>query len=169
MSSLLVVNCKMLVNTREQTGLLRGRELAFLPCIENGWLHIEDKEIASYGPMTDMPPQLAQMAALHTPEPEGPVIDATGRFILPAWCDSHTHLVFAGSREDEFVDKIKGLSYADINARGGGILNSAAKLAATSEDALFNEAWVRLEELARLGTGAIEIKSGYGLTVEGEL
>jgi imidazolonepropionase len=169
MSSLLIVNSKLLVNTRAQTRLLRGRELADLPCIGNGWLLIEDKEIASYGSMSDMPAQLAQMAALHSPEPEGPVIDASGCMILPAWCDSHTHLVFAGSREDEFVDKIRGLSYAEINARGGGILNSAAKLAAASEDNLFIEAWNRLEELARLGTGAIEIKSGYGLTVEGEL
>jgi imidazolonepropionase len=169
MSSLLIVNSKLLVNTRAQTGLLRGAELADLPCIQNGWLLIEDKEIAAYGPMSDMPARLVQMAALHSPEPEGPVIDASGRCILPAWCDSHTHLVFAGSREDEFVDKIRGLSYAQINARGGGILNSAAKLAVTSEDTLFNEAWNRLEELARLGTGAIEIKSGYGLTIEGEL
>jgi len=97
------------------------------------------------------------------------VIDAAGRYILPAWCDSHTHLVYAGSRETEFVDKIRGLSYAEINARGGGILNSARVLRETSEDALFDQAWKRLQELSRLGTGAIEIKSGYGLTVDGEL
>jgi imidazolonepropionase len=97
------------------------------------------------------------------------IIDAEGRMVLPAWCDSHTHIVFAGSRENEFIDKIKGLSYAEIAARGGGILNSAAKLAHTSEDELFNQAWKRLEEVSRLGTGAVEIKSGYGLTVEAKL
>ncbi len=169
MPSLVIVNIKLLVNTRARTSLLRGAELAELPCIENGWLLIEDSEIVSYGSMPDMPPAVRRLVELNQPGPEGPVIDAAGRFILPAWCDSHTHLVFAGSREAEFVDKIKGLSYAEINARGGGILNSAARLANASEDSLFNEAWARLEELARLGTGAIEIKSGYGLTVEGEL
>ncbi len=97
------------------------------------------------------------------------IIDAAGQIILPAWCDSHTHLVFAAGREEEFVDKIKGLSYAEIAAKGGGILNSAKKLNETTEDELFNLAWKRLEEVSRLGTGAIEIKSGYGLTVEGEL
>ena len=97
------------------------------------------------------------------------IIDAEGQIILPAWCDSHTHLVFARSREEEFIDKIKGMSYADIAAKGGGILNSARRLNETSEDELFNSAWKRLEEVSRLGTGAVEIKSGYGLTVEGEL
>src|SRR6185295_5883783 len=96
-------------------------------------------------------------------------VDVKGQFVLPAWCDSHTHLVFPASREDEFIDKIKGVSYAEIAAKGGGILNSAKKLAAMSGDELFNSAWKRLEEVSRLGTGAIEIKSGYGLTVEGEL
>ncbi|HTI11628.1 MAG TPA: imidazolonepropionase [Puia sp.] len=157
MSSRLIVNCRQLVNTRAQSSLLKGAELAGLPCIDNAWLLIEDDEIAAYGSMSEMPASTAS------------VIDASGQFILPAWCDSHTHLVFSGSREEEFVDKIRGLSYAEINARGGGILNSARKLAAASEDQLFNEAWNRLEELRRLGTGAIEIKSGYGLTVEGEL
>jgi imidazolonepropionase len=97
------------------------------------------------------------------------IVDASGQFVFPAWCDSHTHLVFPASREEEFVDKIRGLSYADIAAKGGGILNSARKLAGKSEDELFDSAWKRLEEVARMGTGAIEIKSGYGLTVEGEL
>jgi imidazolonepropionase len=96
-------------------------------------------------------------------------VDATGCLVLPAWCDSHTHLVYAGSREGEFVDKIRGLSYEEIAARGGGILNSALQVAAASEDELFDDAWRRIQELIRLGTGAIEIKSGYGLTVEGEL
>ncbi|HWK05348.1 MAG TPA: imidazolonepropionase [Puia sp.] len=185
MSSRLIVNCTQLVNTRTQTSLLRGAELSVLPCLENAWLLIEDDEIAAYGPMSDLPDNLAQQvsrnqAAGSSPASSGAshcagsatsgaVIDASGQFILPAWCDSHTHLVFAGSREEEFVDKIRGLSYAEINARGGGILHSARKLGAASEDQLFNEAWDRLQELSRLGTGAIEIKSGYGLTVEGEL
>ena len=94
---------------------------------------------------------------------------ADGCIVLPCWCDSHTHIVFCGSRENEFIDKIKGVSYADIAAKGGGILNSAKKLNAASEDELFNEAWRRLEEISRLGTGAVEIKSGYGLSLEGEL
>jgi imidazolonepropionase len=169
MSLSLIVNSKMLVNTRAQTTMLRGAELGVLPCTENGWLLIEDSRIASYGSMPDMPPAVRRLVEDNQPGREGPVIDAAGRFILPAWCDSHTHLVFAGSREEEFVDKIKGRSYAEINTRGGGILNSAARLATATEDGLFNEAWARLEELGRLGTGAIEIKSGYGLTVEAEL
>jgi imidazolonepropionase len=163
MASRLIVNCKQLVNTREQSHLLRGAGLADLPCIENAWLLTEDGEIADFGPMASLPGNLEKRIS-----GDG-IIDATGQFILPAWCDSHTHLVFSGSREGEFVDKIKGLSYAEINARGGGILNSARKLHDASEDELFNQAWKRLEELSRLGTGAIEIKSGYGLSVEGEL
>ncbi|HEY4064267.1 MAG TPA: imidazolonepropionase [Puia sp.] len=173
MSSRLIYNIRQLVNTRTQSHLLRGTELAQLPCIDDAWLLIEDSEIAAYGPMSEMPANLAaqvpRASSLSASHPGSSAIDATGRFILPAWCDSHTHLVFAGSRETEFVDKIKGLSYAGINARGGGILHSARRLAETSEDQLFNDAWIRLQELARLGTGAIEIKSGYGLTVEGEL
>jgi imidazolonepropionase len=97
------------------------------------------------------------------------IIDATDQFVLPAWCDSHTHIVFAKSREDEFIDKLKGATYADIAAKGGGILNSARVLQHTSEDELFNSGWQTLQEVSRMGTGAIEIKSGYGLTVESEL
>ena len=129
MSSSLIINIKQLVNTREQTHLLRGPELADLPCLEGAWLLIEDDEIAGYGPMSELPSRLARLPAEK--------IDATGQLVLPAWCDSHTHLVFAGSREDEFVDKIRGFSYAEINARGGGILNSAGKLNETSEEELF--------------------------------
>jgi imidazolonepropionase len=171
MSSQLIVNIKQLVGAREATHPLRGADLANLPVVENAWLRIEDKQIVAYGAMTEMPDGLRQILAANRPdgEDDGPVIDAAGAFILPAWCDSHTHLVFAGSRESEFVDKIRGLTYAEINARGGGILHSAAKLAEASEDALFDSAWRRLEECSRLGTGAIEIKSGYGLSVEGEL
>jgi imidazolonepropionase len=172
MSSRLIVNIRQLVNTRTQSHLLRGAELARLPCIDNAWLFIEDGEIAAYGPMPELPANLSAQVRHALPLPvadDASAIDAGGRFILPAWCDSHTHLVFAGSRETEFVDKIKGLSYAEINARGGGILHSARRLADTSEDQLFNDAWARLHEISRLGTGAVEIKSGYGLTVEAEL
>jgi imidazolonepropionase len=182
MSSRLIYNIRQLVGTRTESHLLRGAELAGLPCIDNAWLHIEDDQIAAYGPMSELPEVFSRQLAGHRmdagtlPQPanhhndaEAQIIDAAGCLVLPAWCDSHTHLVFAGSRESEFVDKLKGLSYADINAKGGGILNSARKLAATSEDTLFNDAWRRLNDLAQLGTGAIEIKSGYGLTVEDEL
>jgi imidazolonepropionase len=141
--------------------------LSNLPCIENAYLLIEGDEIAEFGKMQDLPiKNLPTGQAGHSPSIS---IDASGQFVLPAWCDSHTHLVFATSREEEFVDKIKGISYAEIAAKGGGILNSARKLNAATEDELFNSAWKRLEEVSHLGTGAIEIKSGYGLTVEGEL
>ncbi|WP_207512678.1 imidazolonepropionase [Longitalea luteola] len=161
MAATLITNIKQLVNVREQWRVLRGKELAELPCINNAYLLIEDDTIVSYGTME-------QLSSINRSLPAD-VIDATGKLVLPAWCDSHTHLVFAASRENEFIDKLKGLSYAEIAARGGGILNSARKLNDTSEDELFNLAWKRLEELTRLGTGAIEIKSGYGLTVAGEL
>jgi imidazolonepropionase len=125
--------------------------------------------------MPALPPQLRQLleegedGAGMMADPDTRAIDVAGRLVLPAWCDSHTHLVYAGSREAEFVDKLRGLSYAEIAAKGGGILNSARQLADATEDTLFNAAWNRLQELARLGTGAVEIKSGYGLTVESEL
>ncbi|OSZ77859.1 imidazolonepropionase [Chitinophagaceae bacterium IBVUCB2] len=160
-----IINIKWLLNTRTNNELLRGTALAQLPVIENAWLRIEDGIIADYGEMSAYQGSLSRQAQKKNLD----TIDATGQFILPAWCDSHTHLVFAASREEEFVDKIKGLSYADIAAKGGGILNSANKLNAATEDELFNLAWKRLEEVSKLGTGAIEIKSGYGLTVEGEL
>ena len=160
MSSLLVSNIKCLVGTREQHQLLRGQDLKNLACVENAFLLIEDGQIADYGRMEKL------KTINHKPKT---TLDASGQYVLPAWCDSHTHLVFAGSRENEFVDKIKGLSYAEIAARGGGILNSAKLLNETSEDDLFNTAWKRLTEISQLGTGAVEIKSGYGLTVEGEL
>lgn len=163
MSSLLIHDIRQLVNTRTESRPLRGDELSLLPAIDDAWLHIEDDCIASFGPMSALPTDLALLRG--TPA----AVDARGCLVLPAWADSHTHLVFAGSREAEFVDKIRGLSYAEINARGGGILNSARHLASASEDMLFAGAWKRLEEVAATGTGAIEIKSGYGLTIEGEL
>ncbi len=160
MASHLITNIKLLVNTRDQQRLLRGAELADLPCIENAFLITEDDEIAGFGKMNTLDTPASGFANVY---------DASGQMVLPAWCDSHTHLVFASSRENEFIDKIRGLSYAEIAARGGGILNSAKKLNETTEDELFRLAWDRLEEIQKLGTGAVEIKSGYGLSVEGEL
>ncbi|HEY8658707.1 MAG TPA: imidazolonepropionase [Hanamia sp.] len=157
MSTQIFSNISLLVNTRDSTGFIRGDDLAILPSIENAYLIIEDDIIAEIGKMKDFRfSKKNQVLADNT-------------IVLPSWCDSHTHLVFAGSREEEFIDKIKGLSYAEIAAKGGGILNSAKKLNETSEDELFNTAWKRLSEVSKLGTGAIEIKSGYGLTLEGEL
>lgn len=157
----LITHIKQLVNSREQDQLLRGKYLAILPSIENAFLLIEDGIIAEYGNMYEL--------ELKVPQLPKNIIDASGQFVMPCWCDSHTHIVFAGSRENEFVDKIKGLSYAEIAARGGGILNSSQKLHAASEEQLFNESWQRLTEINNLGTGAVEIKSGYGLSVQGEL
>jgi len=157
----LIKNIKQLFGTRETTTLLRGAALAQLPSIENAFVLIEDGIITDYGAMYDL--------EIKVPQLPKDIIDAEGQFVLPSWCDSHTHIVFAKSREEEFIDKIKGMSYADIASKGGGILNSANKLNETSEDALFLYAWKRLEELSKQGTGAIEIKSGYGLSVEGEL
>ncbi len=157
----LIINIGQLIGTRTGTQVLRGKELADLPFIENAFLLIEDGIITDYGNMYDLD--------LKIPVLPHEVIDALGRFILPAWCDSHTHIVFSGSRETEFVDKIKGLTYAEIAARGGGILNSAKRINEMSEEAIFIESWKRLEEVSKLGTGAIEIKSGYGLSVAGEL
>lgn len=158
--TLLVTNIKQLVGVRDESLLLRGKELAQLPVIEDAYLLINDGVIAAFGEMKQLGDWAGNIE--HT-------FDAKGQFVLPAWCDSHTHLVFAASREEEFVDKINGISYEAIAAKGGGILNSAAKLAAMSELELLRLAWSRLEELISLGTGAIEIKSGYGLSVEAEL
>ena len=159
MSSILFINIKKLVNVREQYSLLYGKDLAKLPCIENAYLLVEDDTIVKYG-------RMEELGLLQSGQQ---TVSVAGQFVLPAWCDSHSHIVFAASRENEFIDKIKGLSYAEIAAKGGGILNSANKLNETSEEELYNMAWKRLEEISKTGTGAIEIKSGYGLTVEGEL
>ena len=157
---LVIVNIRELVNVRDRYGLLYGKELAELPCIANAFLVATDGIITDYGRMIDFDVRQHEQAT---------IMDAQDRYVLPAWCDSHTHLVFAASREQEFVDKIKGLSYQEIAAKGGGILNSAKALQQMPEDILFEAAMQRLEELIRLGTGAIEIKSGYGLTMEAEL
>lgn len=160
MSTILIQNIRGLVGAHNPKKALRGSELAGLPIISNAWLLVGDGKIAAFGTMDEL--DQAKVRA-------SDVVDANGGFLLPAWCDSHTHLVFAESRESEFVDKIHGLSYAEIAAKGGGILNSAAKLSALSEDELFNRAWNRLLEISKMGTAAVEIKSGYGLSVESEL
>lgn len=160
MPATIITNIKQLVNTRQQNELLRGEKLAELPSVENAYLVIENGIIAEYGEMDKLG---------WADSSNDNLIDATGQMVLPAWCDSHTHLVFAASREEEFVDKLKGLSYAEIAARGGGILNSARKLNEASESELLRMAWARLHEVIQSGTGSIEIKSGYGLSVEGEL
>jgi imidazolonepropionase len=156
----LIKNIQQLIGVRSDSKLLRGVDLAELPLIDNAYLVLDGERIADFGRMEDLKDD---------PEYYNDTYDAAGGSILPTWCDSHTHLVFATSRENEFVDKIRGATYAEIAAKGGGILNSAAKLNAASEDELFELAKERLKNVMRLGTGAIEIKSGYGLTLEGEL
>lgn len=162
MQKLLIKNIGCLVQTREvapQT--VAGTSMNELPCIHNAWLAIENDVIADFGAMETFP-GISDWSGLE-------VMDANEGFVFPAWCDSHTHLVYAGSREEEFADRIRGLSYEEIAARGGGILNSAKKLRAASEDELFEQALERFNEIISLGTGAVEIKSGYGLDVESEL
>ncbi|TDW97296.1 imidazolonepropionase [Dinghuibacter silviterrae] len=153
-------------------GPLAGAALAHLPSLTDAWLLVTDGRIAAFGQGHPHGPQGGLVA---TPQGASPLpavyrqLDASGALVLPSWCDSHTHLVFAGYREGEFVDKIRGLTYAEIAARGGGILRSARLLNETPEDVLYVNAWARLHECMQQGTGAIEIKSGYGLSVEGEL
>jgi imidazolonepropionase len=155
----LIINIKELLQIRETSVLkVSGEEMAVLPTIKNAFLVITDDLIADFGSMDDLPETETDIT-----------IDATGKIVLPTWCDSHTHIVYAGNREQEFVDRINGMTYEEIANRGGGILNSAKKLNETTEEEIYNQSKVRLEEIMRLGTGAVEIKSGYGLTVEGEL
>ncbi len=149
-----------------EAGVMRkeGVSMSETGTLESAWLLIEDDKIACFGPMSDCP-DLSQESGQDSFD----VIDADGGFVLPAFCDSHSHIVFAGTREQEFLDKIKGLSYAEIAAHGGGILNSADLLHNTSEDELYRQAMERVNEMIAKGTGAIEIKSGYGLTTQDEL
>ncbi|MBU2928886.1 imidazolonepropionase [Winogradskyella psychrotolerans] len=157
--SLLITNIKQLIQVHEHnTTILKGSDMKNLPVIENAYLYIENDTIIEYGNMTDCEGFDAETT-----------IDATGKLVLPSWCDSHTHIVYAGDRTSEFVDRINGLSYADIAHKGGGILNSAKKLQDTSEDELYEQSLKRLNELIAMGTGAVEIKTGYGLTVDAEL
>lgn len=156
----LLTNIKQLVQVRDQnTPILKGAQMQELPIIENAYLYIQNGKIACYGAMQQLPEHY--VAEL--------IIDCTNRVVLPTWVDSHTHLVYAGNRVQEFVDRINGLTYEQIFERGGGILNSAQLLQETSEEELFFEAEKRLKEVIALGTGAIEIKSGYGLTTQAEI
>ena len=155
----LFINIKELIQVRDiSVEKVSGKDMSILPTIKNAFLMIEDEIIINFGPMEKLGNTKADT-----------VIDVTGRLILPTWSDSHTHLVFADTREEEFVDRINGLSYEQIAQRGGGILNSATKLQNKPEKDLYNDAAKRLEELIKSGTGSIEIKSGYGLTLESEL
>ncbi|MDG1262939.1 MAG: imidazolonepropionase [Flavobacteriales bacterium] len=159
---LLIKNIKGIVGAREEKpGLLSGAAMKEMPMLENAWLAVEDGIIVDFGLMENWG-GITDWRDLE-------VTDADGKYLFPGWCDSHTHLVYAGNREGEFVDRIKGLTYAEIAENGGGILNSAMKLASASEDELFEAAMKRADRVIRMGTTAIEIKSGYGLTVAAEL
>ncbi len=158
--SLLIYNIGMLVQTREEpVAFVAGRDMARLPFIEDAWLLIEDGIIGGYGPSKEMPLFSDAIDRL----------DAGGGFVFPSFCDPHTHIVYAGSREKEYTDKIRGLSYEEIARRGGGILNSARLLHETTEEELFRQSMDRVREITGFGTGAVEIKSGYGLTTDDEL
>jgi imidazolonepropionase len=155
----LIKNISELLQIREKSILkVSGVEMAILPSIKNAFLIIENDLIADFGDMKSFDESKFDL-----------IIDAKNKTVLPTWCDSHTHIVYAGNRQQEFVDRINGLSYEEIANRGGGILNSAKKLFETSEEEIYKQSEIRLQEVMKLGTGAVEIKSGYGLSVEGEL
>ena len=155
----IIINIKQLLQVRETSiKKVSGSEMAHLPILEDAFLVLENDFISDFGLMENCPNV-----------EKATVIDATGKIVMPSFCDSHTHIVYAGNRSGEFVDRINGLSYEEIANRGGGILNSAKKLNETSEDELYEQSKVRLLEIMQQGTGAVEIKSGYGLTLEGEL
>ncbi len=157
--SILITNIRELLQVRNSNiSKVSGEEMKHLPTIKNAFVLIKDDNIVDFGSMNDCQNITAEQT-----------IDATGKLVLPTWCDSHTHIVYAGNREQEFVDRINGLSYEEIANRGGGILNSAKTLQNTNEDDLYKQSIKRVKEVMQLGTGAIEIKSGYGLTVEAEL
>ncbi len=162
---LLIKNIKGLVQTEKHPSTrICGKEMSFINTISEAYLYIEDGKISDFGSMSNLPQKFSSSLNAETK-----VIDASGRFVFPSFCDSHTHLVYAGSREREFTDKIKGLSYEEIARRGGGILNSAKKLHETSEEELFRQSMERINEIIGFGTGAVEIKSGYGLNLADEL
>jgi imidazolonepropionase len=156
---ILIKNIKGLVQVREKSPkYLSGAQMQELPVLENAWISLKDGRIYDFGSMDNCPENEAS-----------DVIDAQGSFVLPAWCDSHTHLVYAGNREKEFELRLKGATYQEIAAAGGGILNSAKTLQNTSEEELYQQSAARLKAVMRMGTGAIEIKSGYGLELEAEM
>lgn len=169
----LIINIRMLVQAGDEITLKRGEEMSDIPVIRDAYLYCRDGIIEDYGNMKGMPENLRSliMAKYRAPydKDDVSIIDAAGKMVMPAFCDSHTHIVYAGSREREFEDKIRGLSYKEIAARGGGILNSALLLRDASFDELFDSAMERVREVVSMGTGAIEIKSGYGLTPESEI
>ena len=157
--SILIKNIKQLVQVHENSvTIVKGEDMKRLPVIDNAYLYIKDDTIIEFGTM-----DFCKGIDAET------IIDATGKIVLPSWCDSHTHIVYAGNRVTEFVDRINGMSYAEIANRGGGILNSAKQLQETSEDDLYQQSIQRLDEMIAMGTGAVEIKTGYGLTVDAEL
>ena len=155
----LLINIKELLQVREKSvNMVSGKEMNDLPILNDAFLLLENNIISDFGKMVDCPTNS-----------DAKIIDVTGKIVLPTWVDSHTHIVYAGNRVQEFVDRINGLTYEEIANRGGGILNSAKKLNETSENDIYEQSKLRLEEVMQQGTGAVEIKSGYGLTVEGEL
>lgn len=157
--SILITNIKELLQVYNTNVIhLKGKDMKTLPILKNAYLYLENDTIVEFGPMSDCDGIEAETT-----------IDATGKVVLPAWCDSHTHLVYPEDRAGEFIDRINGLTYEEIANKGGGILNSAKKLQEKSEEELYNQALERLNKLLKLGTGVIEMKSGYGLTVESEL
>jgi imidazolonepropionase len=158
---LLIYNIKNLLQASKQTPLCRkGKDMQILPSLENAWLYCEDDKIVDFGLMKELPSE-------YNSSESG--FDASGRIVMPAYCDPHTHLVYAGSRESEFIDRTSGLSYEEIAKRGGGILNSALILHNTTEEELYQQSAGRVREIMRMGTGSVEIKSGYGLSTEDEL
>ena len=161
----LILNIKQLVQTElSPRKWVAGKDMARLGILENAYLLVEEDKIAGFGKMEDLDREAVYAGGDIVKE-----IDATGRLVMPSYCDSHTHLVYAGSREIEYIDKIRGLSYEEIAKRGGGILNSCERIRKTSEEELFDAAYDRIQEIAGFGTGAVEIKSGYGLDTESEL
>jgi imidazolonepropionase len=165
LTGILIQNISCLIQTEDVIKLkVGGKDMSRLNTIADAFLYIKDSFISDFGKMKDL-----NAGKIIAEYPKTIVIDAHGKFVFPSFCDSHTHLVYAGSREIEYTDKIRGLSYNEIAKRGGGILNSAKKLHDTSEDELFRQSMIRVNEIISLGTGAVEIKSGYGLNLEDEL
>ena len=161
----LILNIKQLVQTElSPRKWVAGKDMARLGILENAYLLVEEDKIAGFGKMEELDREAVYAGGDIVKE-----IDATGRLVMPSYCDSHTHLVYAGSREIEYIDKIRGLSYEEIAKRGGGILNSCERIRKASEEELFDAAYDRIQEIAGFGTGAVEIKSGYGLDTESEL